>query len=87
MMKEIAFTEKEDIGNISEEEMSLRVTRLLSLIKSTNAQIDSCSRRKDNFGVKQYKHLKSKFVLELIELLSTYQLTIQIKEAEFKEAA
>lgn len=64
-----------------------QVVHLLYIIGKTNDQIERCEKSKDNLGVRQYTYLKSKFVKELIELLSTYQLTVQIKEAEIKEAA
>jgi hypothetical protein len=65
----------------------VRVSHLLKLIEDTNKQITGCQSIKDNLGVRQYTYLKRKFVKELIELLSTYQLTVRIKEAEVKEAA
>ncbi len=63
------------------------IHRLLQLIEGTNKDIEIGKKRMDSLMVQQYEHLKSKYVQELIEILSNYQLTVQIKEAEYKEAA
>jgi uncharacterized membrane protein len=68
-------------------EEALLIFRLLQLIEGANKDIEIGKNSKDTFMVRQYEHLKSKYVKELIELLSRYQLTVQIKEAEVKEAA
>jgi len=72
---------------VIENKTAVQITRLLQIIDATNKQISGCARIKDNLGVRQYTYLKSKFVKELIELLSQYQLTVQIKESEIKEPA
>jgi len=66
---------------------SRQILRLLDLIAGTNKDCKIGRKWKDAFMVRQYEHLKSKFVKELIELLSQYQLTVQIKESEIKEPA
>ncbi len=64
-----------------------RLARLMELINDVNEQIESSKRIADKLGVKQYLHLRSQYLKELVELLSEYGLTVYIKEAEVKEAA
>jgi hypothetical protein len=68
-------------------EKAALILRLLDLIEGANKDIEIGRKRSDAFMVRQYEYLKSKYVKELIELLSKYQLTVQIKEAEIKDAA
>jgi len=68
-------------------ENAVLILRLLQLIEGANKDIEIGKKRTDGFMVRQYEHLKSKYVKELIELLSQYQLTVQIKESEIKEPA
>ncbi len=70
-----------------EDERAKRLSRLLQLITKTNDQIVKAEKNKDELDIFQYNHVKSKLVKELIELLSEYGLTVEIKQAPLKEAA
>lgn len=65
-----------------------RFSRLLTLISGANESIEICQKRKDNFGIKQYEHLKKQYVNEMVELLAEMKVSVQVVEdAKFKEAA
>lgn len=54
-----------------------RITHQLSLIDDTNKMIDMCREGNDNLGVRQYKHLKKKLILNLTEMLAKeYQIKL-----------
>jgi hypothetical protein len=56
-----------------DEEIKLRVNRLLDLIASTDDMIrmHQSSTSKDSFQIQQYQELKARFEKELLEILST----------------
>ncbi len=56
----------------ADEEIKLRVNRLLDLIANTDDMIrlHQSSTSKDTFQIKQYQELKARFEKELLEILS-----------------
>ncbi len=62
-----------------------RFARLLELFQGVNRQIESCDKRGDILGVRQYNHLKKQYVNDLIELLEEMKVSVQAKEVETKE--
>ena len=64
-----------------------RFSRLLILLNDVNQSIEISKKINDSLGVRQYNHLKKQYVNDLIELLEEMKVSLQIKEAEIKEAA
>lgn len=71
----------------SERELShqkfIRVQRLLELIEGANRSIELESSQNSTSSplVKQYLHLKQKYIEELVELLKKYKISLQIPDA------
>ena len=78
---------KNDLRNKKNKDYSVQILRLLEIIEGMNEIIEIGKKQKDSLVIRQHEYQKSKYVKELIELLSKYQLTVQIKEAEIREAA
>jgi len=70
----------EPVYKISEDELRVRLQRIFEVIEIANSLIRSAEKTNDQFGVKQYLHLKSKFVKELTDLLaSNFSIHVQLK--------
>ena len=69
------------MNNSSNTNNEKQILHLLKLINGANKDIEIGLKRKDDFMVRQYQHLKNKFVKELDVLLASYQLKLEIKAA------
>jgi 1,2-phenylacetyl-CoA epoxidase catalytic subunit len=65
-----------------------RFSRLLDLLIGVNESIEICKKRQDEFGIRQYEHLKKQYVKEMIELLAEMKVSVQaVEDVQIKEAA
>ncbi|MBI5916154.1 MAG: hypothetical protein HY842_12330 [Bacteroidetes bacterium] len=68
-------------NTISKSERKKRVNRLLDLIDGANESIELSRETGSEFLVKQYLHLKKKYLDELSAVLAEFNVQIEIKEA------
>lgn len=56
----------------------IRILRLLQLIEGVNLSIDNSQQLQNQLMIRQYQYLKTQYTKELLELLATYKLPLQL---------
>lgn len=67
--------------NQKKDNKQVRIIRLLELIEGVNKSIKNSQKINNDLMVRQYLHLKIKYIKELLSVLAEYDIAVQSAEA------